>query len=322
MRVLITGIGGFAGRHLARLLLSENREVFGTVRRPEAAGVRREAFPQLTGDRLRVADVTEAEAVARVVAEVQPDAIIHLAGWTFVPDSHADPAAVFRSNALGTLHVFAAVHRHRARCRVVAVGSADAYGLLDPSDLPVRETCAFRPISPYGASKAAADLLGHQWSRGYGLDVVRVRPFNHIGPGQRSVFVCPDFAQQIAAIERGRWPAEIEVGTLDVVRDFTDVRDVVAAYVAAMDGAEAGEAYNICTGVGHTVREMLQTLIELGDSSVAIKVVPERVRKTDVPSVIGSFEKLRARTGWTPRHSLRQTLADVLAEQRALANKQ
>jgi GDP-4-dehydro-6-deoxy-D-mannose reductase len=291
--------------------------VFGTIRRREGLRPLLQRLPALADGRLHVADVIDQGAMADVVAAVQPDAVVHLAGWTFVPDSHADPVAVFRTNALGAIHLFSAVRRHRPRCRVVTVGSADAYGLIDPTDLPIRETCSFRPLSPYGASKAASDLLGHQWARAYGLDIVRVRPFNHIGPGQRSVFVCPDFAQQLVAIERARQRPEVAVGNLDVVRDFTDVRDVVAAYGAALDGGEAGEAYNICTGVGHTVREMLDTLIELSGLEVKVSVAPERLRETDVPAVVGSYEKLNARTGWSPRYAWRQTLADVLTEQRA-----
>jgi GDP-4-dehydro-6-deoxy-D-mannose reductase len=276
-----------------------------------------EQLPALGDGRLHVADVTDAGAMDDIVTAVQPDAIIHLAGWTFVPESHADPTAVFRINALGTIHVFGAVRRHRPKCRVIAVGSADAYGLVDPAEIPIRETSALRPISPYGASKGAADLLGHQWARGYGVDIVRVRPFNHIGPGQRPMFVCPDFARQIVAIERGEQRPQVTVGNLYALRVFTDVRYVVAAYVAALDRGETGEAYNICSGVAHSVREMLDTLIELSGREVEIVTAPERMRATDVPVVLGSFDKLRARTGWSPHHSWRQTLSDVLEEQRA-----
>jgi GDP-4-dehydro-6-deoxy-D-mannose reductase len=313
MRVLITGIAGFAGRHLARLLLGRGDEVHGTIHRPESAA----ALGEVGDDRLHRVDVADAKAVSDALRRVAPEAVIHLAGLTFVPDSHADPAAFFRANVLGLIHLLAAVRELGSACRVVAVGSADAYGALEPGDLPITEDCPMRPLSPYGASKAAADLIAYQWARAYGVDVVRVRPFNHTGPGQRPEFVCPDFARQLAAIARGRKPARIEVGNLDVVRDFSDVRDVVAAYVAALDRGRRGEVYNVCSGVGHSIREMLSVLIELSGCDVEVAVAPQRKRAVDVPQVVGSSEKLRRDTGWQPRIEWRRMLADVYDEWRS-----
>ncbi len=322
MRALITGLGGFAGRHLAALLLERGVAVHGTVHGAAGlAGLRELAqrFPAFGDACVHRVDVGDAHAVADLVAAVQPDGVFHLAGLSFVPDSHADPTAVFRTNALGTIHVLAAVRAQRPECRVLVVGSAEAYGLIGADDLPVREDCPLRPLTPYGASKAAADLIAAQWARGYGLPIVSVRPFNHIGPGQRPPFVCADFARQLAAIERGQQEARIEVGNLDVVRDFSDVRDVVAAYAALWEHGVAGEAYNVCAGVGHSVREMLDTLIELSGLRVEVQVVAARVRAAEVPRIVGSADKLRAATGWTPRHAWRDTLADVLADWRARA---
>jgi GDP-4-dehydro-6-deoxy-D-mannose reductase len=316
MRVLITGIAGFAGRHLARLLLARGDEVHGTIHRPESLAALAMALPALRGDRLHRVDIREAKDVAEALKRAAPDAVIHLAGLTFVPDSHADPAAFFRVNVLGLIHLLAAVRDRAAPCRTVVVGSANAYGALEPSDLPVGEGCPMRPISPYGASKAAADLIAYQWGRSYDLDVVRLRPFNHTGPGQRPEFVCPDFARQLAAIARGEKPARVEVGNLDVVRDFSDVRDVVAAYVAALERGRKGEAYNVCSGVGHSVREMLSALIELSGCTVEVVGAAERTRAIDVPEVVGSFAKLRRDTGWSPRIEWRRMLADVYAEWR------
>jgi GDP-4-dehydro-6-deoxy-D-mannose reductase len=311
MRVLITGAAGFVGRHVAELLRGAGHEVWGTMRRSE----RREI--EVGADRVLLADVEQSEAVDRAVAAARPQALVHLAGLSFVPDSHADPTAALRTNALGLVHVLAAVRRHSSSCRVLAVGSADAYGLIGANDLPVRESCPLRPLSPYGASKAAADLIAHQWARGYGLDVIRVRPFNHVGPGQRAVFALPNFARQIAAIERGERPARLEVGNLDVVRDFTDVRDVAAAYAALLENGARGEAYNVASGVGRSMRDAVQALTDLARVKVEISVAAERVRSVDVPVVIGSAEKLRQVTGWRPRYEWSQTLADILADQRA-----
>ena len=318
MRCLITGIAGFAGRHLAALLLARGDDVYGTLHRSDSRDRLRQLSVRHAGfaDRLHVADVSDAEAIAAVVAAVEPQAIYHLAGMTFIPDSVADPAATMRVNVLGTVNVFAAVQRHAPRCRVIAVSSADAYGLVQPAELPVREDVPFRPLSPYGASKAAVDLLAHQWSHGAGLDVVRVRPFNHTGPGQRPDFVCPDFARQLVLVARGERPPLLSVGDLDLVRDFSDVRDVVAAYAALCARGASGEAYNVCSGVGRSVRSVLETLSEIVGVSVRTEVAGERLRQVSVPVLVGSAEKLHAATGWKPRCDWRETLEGVVSDWR------
>lgn len=317
MRVLITGVGGFAGRHLAALLLARGDEVHGTLHRAESRARLTELsgrHPELAA-RLHLADVVDADAVARVVAGVQPQALFHLAGMTFVPDTLADPATTVQVNVLGAVHVFDAVQRHAPGCRVLAIGSGDAYGDVRADELPVRESCPFRPLSPYGASKASLDLVAQQWARS-GLDVVRVRPFNHSGPGQRPDFVCPDFARQLVAVARRERAPVLTVGDLDLVRDFTDVRDVVAAYVAACERGASGEAYNICSGVGRSVRSVLGTLSEIVGVDVRTEVADQRLRPASVRVLIGSADKLRAATGWAPRYDWRQTLTDVVAEWR------
>lgn len=318
MRCLITGISGFAGRHLATLLLERGDEVHGTLHRAESRKQRNELsarFPALS-ERLHVVDVADAEAVARAVEAVRPEGIFHLAAISFVPDTIADPAAAMRVNALGAVNVFAAVQRHAPRCRVLVAGSGDAYGNVQPEDVPVRESCAFRPLSPYGASKAALDLLAHQWAYGVGLDVVRMRAFNHTGPGQRPEFVCPDFARQLLAVARGEHAPVLTVGDLDLVRDFSDVRDVVAAYVAAWERGASGEAYNVCSGVGRSVRSVLETLSEIVGVQVRTEVASERLRRASVPVLVGSADKLRAASGWAPRHAWRDTLESVVDEWR------
>jgi len=319
MRVLVTGIAGFAGRHLAKLLLARGDEVHGTLHRPDGQGRLRDILTHHPGleVRLRVADITDASAVERVVATVLPERLFHLAGMAFVPDTVADPAAAIRTNVLGALHVFTAVQRHAPRCRVLTVGSGDAYGDVRADELPLRESCPFRPLSPYGASKAALDLLAHQWARGAGLDIVRARPFNHTGPGQRPDFVCPDFARQLLAVARGARPPVLSVGNLDLVRDFSDVRDVVAAYAAALDRGASGEAYNICSGIGRSVRSVLDTLSEIVGVEVRTEVAPERLRRASVPTLVGNADKLRAATGWAPRCEWRETLAAVVDDWRS-----
>jgi GDP-4-dehydro-6-deoxy-D-mannose reductase len=320
MRILVTGIGGFAGRHLASALIALGHEVHGTV--SGTAGKARLADVSggsavATDARLHILDVRDAGAAQALLAQVRPQGLFHLAGIALVGGTNRDPAAVFAVNAVGTLNVLAAVRAHAPECRVLVVGSGDAYGALGAADLPVREDCRFRPLSSYGASKAAADLIAHQWAHGYGLDVVRVRPFNHTGPGQGRGFVCPDFAEQLVAIEQKRRPPRIAVGNLDVVRDFSDVRDVVAGYVAAWEKGQSGEAYNVCSGTGRSIRAVLDALLELTRLPVEVVVDTSLVRAHDVPELVGSPDRLRSETGWQPRHPWRDTLTDVLEDWRA-----
>jgi GDP-4-dehydro-6-deoxy-D-mannose reductase len=315
MRALITGIGGFAGQHLAVRLLARGHEVSGTVR-PDGS---RPADPQI---KIIAADIEDAGSVAKAVAAVQPTALFHLAGLTFVPQSLRDPTAAMRANVLGTIHVLAAVREAVPSCRVLVVGSGDAYGRVEPSDLPITEMCPWRPLSPYGVSKAAADLIAYQWSQPPGLDIVRVRPFNHTGPGQRSAFVCADFARQLVAIERGLQPPRLTVGNLEAVRDFSDVRDIADGYIAACERGGRGEAYNLCSGVGRSIRSVLDDLIELSGVSVEVVVDQAKLRPLDVPQLVGCGAKLQAATGWCVTIPWRQTVADVFADWRARPDAQ
>lgn len=311
MRALITGAAGFAGRHLAMHLARQGDEVFGLTRAtaPPIAG--------LAADHLLHAEIADGAAVAQAVAAARPAVLFHLAGLTFVPRSHDDPTAAVRTNVLGTIAVLAGVRQQAPRCRVVVVGSGDAYGRIEPAELPITESCCWRPLSPYAASKAAADLVAYQWGQAYGLDIVRLRPFNHTGPGQRPDFVCADFARQLIAIERGLRPARLTVGNLEAVRDFSDVRDIVAGYELAARQGVSGEAYNLCSGVGRPIRAILDELIELSGVRVEVTVAADKLRPVEVPRVVGSAEKLHAATGWRVAIPWQQTLADLLADWRA-----
>jgi len=310
MRVLITGITGFAARHLTERLCADGHEVFGTSRQVAPP-------PWVSPERVAVVALSDRAGLTAAIRRIRPDGVFHLAAATSVAASFADPDTAYHANLLGSLHVFAAVHAAAPRCRVLWVGSSDAYGLVSRDELPVRETALFRPLSPYAVSKAAADLAAFQGSRGAGLDIVRVRPFNHTGPGQTAQFVCADFARQVVEIERGRRPARIDAGNLDVERDFTDVRDVVRAYVLAWERGERGEAYNVCTGIGRTPRAVAAELLRIGGVDAAVVADPQRQRPVDVPVMIGSAAKIQRATGWSPAMSWEQTLRDVLADWRA-----
>lgn len=310
-RFLITGVNGFVGRHLGELLRARGAEVHGTAYAPEDDPL---AGDGLDGIRVHSVDVRAQDEVDAAVAAARPDGVFHLAGLAFVPDAQANPTLAFDVNAIGTVRVLAAVQRLAPRARVVSISSAEVYGMVEPDGVPVDENAPLRPLSPYAASKAAADLAAYAWAQSVGIDVVRVRPFNHTGPGQRTVFVCPDFATQIARIERGDAEPVLRVGDLEVVRDFSDVRDVVAAYVALYERGRQGEAYNVCSGVGRVIRQILDELITLSGAAVEVVVEEARVRPRKVPTFVGSAAKLREHTGWRPRHDWTATLRDVLED--------
>ncbi|HXQ22334.1 MAG TPA: GDP-mannose 4,6-dehydratase [Candidatus Acidoferrales bacterium] len=314
MRFLITGITGFAGRHLTARVLADGHDVFGMLHRPgsdDAAG--RLGLPS---ERLFVAALHDKARLAEVVRQVRPDGVFHLAAFTNPSASFVDPGQAYRSNLLGSLNIFAAVRAGAAACRLVWVGSSDAYGQVYAHELPVTESNPFRPLSPYAVSKAAADLAGYQWSRAQGLDVVRLRPFNHTGPGQAADFVCSDFARQVVAVERGEQAPRIAVGNLDVARDFSDVRDVVSAYVLAWERGHAGEAYNVCSGTARTPGEILAQLLRLSGIRAELDVQRTRLRPVDVPTLVGSAAALRAATDWSPQFTWEQTLRDLLDDWR------
>jgi GDP-4-dehydro-6-deoxy-D-mannose reductase len=317
MRALVTGIAGFVGRHLAAQLLARGDDVHGVLHRTDSAVIAAltRAHPGLA-DRLHVGDLTDGAAAARIVAAVQPEALFHLAAITTVADGAADPAAAMRVNVLAGIQVLAAVQRHAPACRVLAVGSSEAYGAVDAAALPIAEDCPLRPLSAYGASKAALDVTAYQWAHGAGLDVIRVRPFNHTGPGQRPDFVCPDFARQLVAIARGERAPVMAVGDLDLVRDFSDVRDVVAAYLAVIERGERGAVYNVCSGVGRSIRSVLDTLSEIVGVHVRAEPVGARRRPGSPLAVIGSAAALRDATGWRPRIPWHETLRAVLDDWR------
>lgn len=310
-RFLITGVNGFVGRHLGSALRARGAEVHGTAFAPEEDPL---AGQGLDGVEIHAVDVRDQEQVDRVVKATRPDGVFHLAGVAFVPDAQANPTIAWDINAIGTIRVLASVHQLAPKARIISIGSSEVYGLVDECDLPLDENVALRPISPYAASKAAADLAAFQWAEGAALDVVRVRPFNHTGAGQRTVFVCPDFATQIARIELGQREDVMKVGDLDVVRDFSDVRDVVAAYIALYEKGRRGEAYNVCSGVGRSIREILNQLIAESEVAIEVKTDPAKVRPRRVPTFVGTAAKLSEHTGWQPRHEWSETLSWVLAD--------
>jgi len=318
MRVLIVGAAGFAGRYLARELLARGHDVVGGTRSggsDEAPAARPgggewpDALPRIP---LLACDVRSPEQIASALDATAPDAVLLLAGLASPPEANADPAAAFEVHVLGTVHVLAAMARSAPRARALIVTSSEVYGRVAARDLPIREDAPLRPEAMYAASKAGADLAAAAFGASRGLDVVRLRPFNHTGPGQRPTFVCPDFASQIAAIVAGRRPPQMEVGNLDVRRDFSDVRDVVRGYALALERGRPGEAYNLCSGAPTAIREILDVLCDLAGVRPEIRAAPGRTRGGEIQTLYGSFEKAAAELGWRPELPLRTTLGDVL----------
>lgn len=312
--MLVTGAGGFVGPYLVRALAAAGHEVHGLVRMPDAASGLG-GLPVV----VHAGDVLDAPALEALVDRVVPQAICHLAALSFVPDAERDPQAAYRVNVDGTLAVLGALRARAPRARLLYVGSSDAYGAVHEDELPIDEDVPLRPLTVYGASKAAADVTAAQWSRAYGLDVVRARPFNHTGPGQPPAFVCPALARQVADIEAGRQAPRIRIGNLDPVRDLSDVRDVAAGYVALIERGMRGHAYNLCSGTGRTIREVVDVF--LAAARVAIEVVqdPALARPVDVPRIVGSAERATADTGWRPAIPFERTVLDLLAWSRGLA---
>jgi len=308
LRALIMGIAGFAGSHLAEYLLAHtDLEVCGVVHR------RDENIIHLR-DRLTLfrGDLRDYESVLAILAQAKSDFVFHLAAQSSVSTSWQDPWATLESNIRSQLNVLQAVVDLGLSVNILVVGSNEEYGRVFPDELPIAETNPLRPDSPYGVSKVAQDLLGLQYHFSHSLHVVRVRPFNHIGPRQSERFVAPAFAKQIAEVEAGLKPPMVQVGNLEAKRDFTDVRDVVRAYWLILNEGEPGEVYNIGSGVPRSIRALLDILLSLSDVEIAIEQAPSRLRPSDVPVSYCDFTKLRERTGWEPTIPFEESLRDVL----------
>lgn len=308
MKNLITGIYGFAGSHLADWLLEQNEEVFGIAR---SSGDNRNV--KHIEDQIRVlpSDLGNCQELKKILATVRPERIYHLAAVSFIPDAEKEEGVVFDTNFTGTLNLLQAIKQLNLNSRVLFVGSAEEYGAVAEEERPVNEATSLQPVSLYGVSKAAADQLAHSYFLRDGLDVVRVRPYNHIGPRQSSRFVCSSFARQIAAIEKGAEPV-MKTGNLASYRDFMDVRDTVRAYHAVMCKANVGEVFNVCAGQAVSIQSILDSLLELSDVPIQIERDSKLFRNEEPSRISGDNSLLIQRTGWGPKTPLEQTLSDLL----------
>ena len=305
MRCLITGATGFVGRHLAAALGAAGHEVVGLARRPAPADLP-----------VRPADLADVRATEAVLRDVRPDWVFHLAGYASPGRSFREPAAAWAGNLGATQGLYEAVARSGLRPRILYVSSGLVYGDAGPGERVCTEDTPLRPASPYAASKAAADLLSYQQTRSPGLDVVRVRPFNQVGPGQSAEYAAANFARQVVAVGRGR-AAEVEArGDLGGRRDLTDVRDMVRAYVRLLEVGTSGEVYNAGSGRTYRMGEVLDRLVALAGVPVTVVERPDQSRAADTAVSRADTSRLRAATGWEPTYTLDQTLTDMLADWR------
>lgn len=294
-KLLVTGLTGFVGGHLQSLLATTE------------VGSWQVLAP-------KPYNLLDSASLDAWLQEDCPDAVVHLAGQTFVPEAFRDPQRTLQVNLLGTLNLLQALKRHGFCGTFLYVSSGDVYGQVEEKNLPISECLAPRPRNPYAVSKVAAELLCQQWSYSEPWRIIIARPFNHIGPGQGESFVIPSMARQLIRVHQGLQPAQLEVGDVDVTRDFLDVRDVLQAYLALLEHGRNGEIYNVCSGVEWRVRDLIMQMA--GVTGVEVELVQDasRLRLSEQRRVVGCSNKLQKETGWKPGVSITKTLQSVLSE--------
>jgi len=308
-KALITGIAGFAGSHLAELLLSEGYEVYG-LSRPRTKKDHIEGI--INKLHLEDADLLDPHSLYTTIVRIKPDFIFHLAAQSFVPTSWGSPSVTLEVNVVGSANLFEAVRQVGIDPVIQIACSSEEYGLVLPDEVPIKETNPLRPLSPYAVSKVAMDYLGYQYFQSYKMKIIRTRGFNHTGPRRGETFAESNFAKQIAMIEKNKQDPVIYVGNLDASRDYTDVRDMVRAYLLAVKKCDPGDVYNICTGRTTKIGDMLRLLLSLSKINPEVKQDKARMRPSDVPVLAGDNTKFVAKTGWHPQIPFEQTMEELL----------
>lgn len=302
-RALVTGCNGFVGRAIATRLARAGYEVWGVDRS--------EPDPSFAGTYLR-GDLADFDFVSSALDLSTPACVVHLAAQSSVSKSFDEPTPTLRDGTAPALHFLEHARATKSSARLLLVGSADEYGSVGSAQIPVREDVPPNPESPYALAKAIQNFYGRMYARLYRVDAMMTRSFNHTGPGQRETFVLSSFARQVAEIRRGARPAEIEVGNLDVRRDFLDVRDVCDAYVVLLKKGRMGETYNVCSGQSYRVGDLLRELCTLAGVHVAIRVDVARLRPVDTPEMRGDPSKMSQHTGWKAKTPIQETLKSLL----------
>lgn len=294
MRILITGDSGFVGQHALAAW-------------PNASGLMAWGMAR-NGQEVSILDKA---TLCTALEDCKPDAVLHLAAQSFVPESFANPAHTLEINLMGTLRLLEALKATGFQGRMLQVGTADAYGLVPTAEMPIQESRLLQPRNPYAVSKAAAEALCYQWSQTESFEVLMARPFNHIGEGQAAHFAVSSFAKQFAEMSLGLRAPVLSVGNLEASRDFTDVHDVLRAYALLLEKGHSGEVYNICSGQAHSLQSVVDRLLKLSDVEVQIEIDRNKLRPAEQTQVWGSYEKINKHTGWRPEISIDTSLHNV-----------
>ena len=308
-KVLITGMGGFAGSHLADRLVKSNYNVYGLVT-PKNSPLIEHLQSNLTQFDV---DIRDFRILKDVLTEVRPDYIYHLAGISHPPEANKDFNLAYEVNFIGTRNLLEAARVSELDAKILIVSSGEVYGSNRNNELPIKETQLMQPINSYAVTKAGAELLAYQYAEAYGMFIVRARPFNHTGPRQSPKFVCSNFAKQIAEIETGKKTAVINVGNLEAQRDFTDVRDVVNAYQMLIEDGTSGHSYNIGQGKAFRIRDLLKSMLTHNSGmTIEIRKKKSRLRQSDVQIATADTSKIRNELSWKPEIPIEVTLKDLL----------
>lgn len=292
MKVLVTGHDGFVGKHFSQEMPIVPLNEEGEER----------------------VDLRDATGISQAVSRIRPEAVVHLASQSFVPQSFQNPSETFEINFFGTFNLLTALKREEFRGTFLFVGSGEEYGQVHESNMPIKEDHVLRPRNPYSVSKVAAEALCYQYSQTEKFKVLMVRPFNHIGPGQDSRFAISDFAKQIIEIKKGMRGTIVNAGDIEVCRDFTDVRDVVKAYKVLLREGKNGEVYNICSGVDWKIRDLINMMLKISGVSADVRIDPERFRNSEQRRIVGSYEKLNRQVDWVPKITMEESLRDILSD--------
>lgn len=315
LKIGITGIEGFVGSYLAEYALQQKASVYGTVY-PKAALTNIKHLKKL---KLTPLDIRDQAAVEKWLKTVKPDWLVHLAAQSNVFNSPQLAEQTLSVNLLGTLSLLEAARLTNFEGRILIVGSANKYGQSNKQGA-INERTPLNPGNPYAVSKACQEYIGQYYQQAFAMKIIRVRPFNHIGPRQAEGFVCSDFAKQIALIEAGQQEPVIQVGNIKVARDFTDVRDIIRGYWLLMQHGQVGEVYNLCSGQAVKIESILKTMIQSSSKKINIQYDENKKRNNDIKSIKGSYSKIKKHTGWKPVIPLKQTLADILTYWREKIN--